>query len=449
MEAEVDFAIQQLLALEEEFLKTLESFRNKRKVLEKIKSRNRQTNSLSPPTAEARPFSIVFREAAPLWRLRKLVEVQLRDLRKSFHAELDQIMSCNYNMDLSGLFALLIGSVISSFQPVSSDTLHEALDRFIETGEKEDFRFLLFVGSDIDGLVDGQTALMKAVRKRNMRAVIRLVRWGAGLEVKNRETGGVDSSGAVALHEACFQRDEAIARFLLSRGANPNGSTIDGSRPLHVAAMRGAVALFDPLLSHGAEIDAENARQGTALVVAVTCGQREAAERLLDRGADGSVRSDGGFAPLHHTVGIKDNGICGHKDVAELLLSRGANVNARNDDNCTILHIAVTFGCEDVAELVLDAGVDIHAVDNAGGTAFHHVALHIPQMNEFVEVDELQQRKLRIAQMLVSRGINVHAVTNAGSTALQIAERLLPADPPVRIFLASLPPQPLQQQQQQ
>uniref|UniRef100_A0A0G4GBZ5 Uncharacterized protein n=1 Tax=Chromera velia CCMP2878 TaxID=1169474 RepID=A0A0G4GBZ5_9ALVE len=134
MEVNTDAAIQKLLALEEVFLNVLETFRNKRKVLEKIKLRN-QLLGASESASDITQTDPLPRENSALARIQKLVEVQLCDLKKKIHAELDQITSSNYNMDLSGLFASNVGSVISSFRAVSPETLHGALGTFTDTGE--------------------------------------------------------------------------------------------------------------------------------------------------------------------------------------------------------------------------------------------------------------------------------------------------------------------------
>uniref|UniRef100_A0A0G4I7K0 Uncharacterized protein n=1 Tax=Chromera velia CCMP2878 TaxID=1169474 RepID=A0A0G4I7K0_9ALVE len=445
MEATADSVILQLVALENLFFQALEAFRNKRKVLEKIKLRNRQAHSSSPST-ESNPLP---RETAALARLRTLVEVQFGDVKKSFHAELDQLTSCNYKMDLSDLFdSTDVGMVIRSFQPMSTETLLTALDTYTETGEKEDLRYLLFVRADIDGLVDGETPLIRAVKSDNLRAVIGLVRWGAGLEVKGQ--GENRLSGGTALHDACCRCDSdwegAIVRFLLSRGANPNTENPGGYRPLHCAAARSFVDVFAPLLLYGAEVRARDSRGDTALHLAAFRGHREATQSLLNRGARVYERGWQSHLPLHYTACGTSAGVNDHREVAELLLSEGADVNARDARGRTVLHHAALWGSVDVAKFVLEWGADIHQTDDSGRTALHFTARLNAHMTQ---VGVVLHEKVRIAQMLVNWGIDVYALNDGEMTALACAERDLPVDSPIRVFLSTMPQQPSSQQQQQ
>uniref|UniRef100_A0A0G4FGZ4 Uncharacterized protein n=1 Tax=Chromera velia CCMP2878 TaxID=1169474 RepID=A0A0G4FGZ4_9ALVE len=154
--------------------------------------------------------------------------------------ELNKIMSLCYRMDVEPLFALDIGNVIRSFQAVMAETLREALNKFMETGEKrkrEDLELLLKVGAAVDAVVEvpevaqaggreeergGQrilqeTALMRAVDFGSLEAVKILVGAGAGLEVP-REGGGNQGDGNTALDvaEAVQPSDSPLVAFLRS-----------------------------------------------------------------------------------------------------------------------------------------------------------------------------------------------------------------------------------------
>ena len=58
----------------------------------------------------------------------------------------------------------------------------------------------------------------------------------------------------------------------------------------------------------------------------------------------------------------------GRTEAAELLLQQGADINGRNRDNNTALHLAVFLGRAETTELLLKNGADINAKNNDGGT---------------------------------------------------------------------------------
>uniref|UniRef100_A0A0G4GRR6 Uncharacterized protein n=1 Tax=Chromera velia CCMP2878 TaxID=1169474 RepID=A0A0G4GRR6_9ALVE len=463
----------ELDAVEGVLLNIVEEIRKRRRVLAAVKARtqaqahqqSQKDNRASPSRTAATKTSADplshWREVSAIRGLLIEAEGMAAQMRKKIAAAFDQMTGCNFAMDLSGLLKRRVGaaSVIRSFQAVTPVMLHGALKAFTEKGERENLYLFLTVGADLDGLVGGKTALMKAVNAENSEAVEMLLQAGAGLEVKSKGDRLGDrvivGDGLTALHFACHQGLGVIVGMLLSQGANANAESVRGDRPLHVAVRKGFVEFFVPLLSHGAKLHARNTAGNTALDLAALLGQREAATKLLDLGAAVNDRDDKGMSTLHRTAAALlaaptpgGRRVTDHKDVAalELLISHGANVNARCDDGHTVLGLAVRWGSADVAELLLDAGADLHATDNEGRTGLHLAALRTRQMNE-VGVDH--QKKLRIAQILVSRGINVHALTNDGMTALALAERDLPQDSPIRTFLAGLPPQPPPQEHQQ
>uniref|UniRef100_A0A0G4HRK2 Uncharacterized protein n=1 Tax=Chromera velia CCMP2878 TaxID=1169474 RepID=A0A0G4HRK2_9ALVE len=425
-------------------LGVVEEIRKQKQLLAAVKAQaNAQTEKKKVPPQSSSLFQVAgtdplsdWREITEAQRLYVQVGGMAAKMKKKIAVAFQEIIGYNFSLSLYSLLKAGVGpgSVIRSFGAVTPETLKSALEAFLERGEVEDLRLCLTVGADVDGLVNGQTALMRAARAGNMRAVIRLVRAGAGLEVK-RAHGGTDCGGT-ALHIACRRRQGQIARYLLSEGANANAETDHGLRPLHIAAWTGFSDLFVPLLTQGADIHAKHACGSTALHFAAGANHREAAAMLVDFGALVSEGGDNGMSPLHYTVATVADELTDHTDVAELLISRGANVNARKSEGGTVLHSASYWGSADVAEQLLDAGADIHLTDDDDWMALHYTAMRTHEMNQR-GVDH--QKKLRIAQMLVARGINVHALTYSGLTALAIAERDLPADSPIRTFLASLP----------
>uniref|UniRef100_A0A0G4I1L2 Uncharacterized protein n=1 Tax=Chromera velia CCMP2878 TaxID=1169474 RepID=A0A0G4I1L2_9ALVE len=184
-------------------------------------------------------------------------------------------MNASCRMDLSPLFAYDISNVIRSFTAVGADQLHEKLDEFFEAeageerrAKREDLTLLLHVGVDVDGLVDNDTALMKAVQAISLEAVKILVEAGAGLGVRK-------SNGSSVLHIAGITFE--IAEFLISCGGDVKAENQGGLQPFEVAAEDNQTDLIDLYLKHGADVHAKDADGDTALHVAAMVGHRDAA----------------------------------------------------------------------------------------------------------------------------------------------------------------------------
>jgi ankyrin repeat protein len=94
-----------------------------------------------------------------------------------------------------------------------------------------------------------------------------------------------DSKGDTPLTVSIRKRHD-WAYFFLREGANPNLPGANGDTPLIVAARVGFVGAAEQLLARKAEIDAENRRGETALIVAVQARQLPIVKLLLEKGAD-------------------------------------------------------------------------------------------------------------------------------------------------------------------
>uniref|UniRef100_A0A0G4HEB4 Uncharacterized protein n=1 Tax=Chromera velia CCMP2878 TaxID=1169474 RepID=A0A0G4HEB4_9ALVE len=195
--------------------------------------------SLHPPAAAAAAATGSFpvvppQESAALAELRQQVET----MRKGARVQLNRIINARCCMDLSPLFVYDIGNVILSFVPIGADQLHEKLDEFFEAdgeeerrAKREDFALLLHVGADVDGVVDNDTALIKAVKAYDgglgLEAAKILVGAGVGVDVRN-------SASNSALHVGTIVFE--IAEFLVTCGGDVIAEKKKGGRPLSIAA---------------------------------------------------------------------------------------------------------------------------------------------------------------------------------------------------------------------
>lgn len=86
----------------------------------------------------------------------------------------------------------------------------------------------------------------------------------------------VDDQGYNVLHRACPHPNAELIRFLIKRGAAVEGKTVDGWRPIHVAAYWGTLPALHALICYGVDINALTNSGCTCLHLAA-----QRADRLL------------------------------------------------------------------------------------------------------------------------------------------------------------------------
>ena len=89
-------------------------------------------------------------------------------------------------------------------------------------------------------------------------------------------------------------------------------------------------------------------------------GNTQAAELLLEFGADLKARSKAGYTPL--LFAVRNN----HLDTVKFLLSKGADPNDKIGDNTPALSMSVLNADFDVASVLLDAGANPNVADQRG-----------------------------------------------------------------------------------
>jgi ankyrin repeat protein len=128
------------------------------------------------------------------------------------------------------------------------------------------------------------------------------------------------------------------------------------------------------LIKAGADVNALDITQETALHCAARVGLVSVCKALLKRGAKIDALSFYGEAPLHLAAS------CDHPDVCELLIAQGADVNhaatSRHGENKTPLHRAMNFPTDSIAAIrvLLDHGANIHLKNKDGDTPLQMAA---------------------------------------------------------------------------
>ena len=196
-------------------------------------------------------------------------------------------------------------------------------------------------------------SLFSAVHSGNIEGIILAVE--SGIDVNAQ-----DDRGATPLHIAAFRGEVEIAEYLLSEGADPTITNLDGLTALQTAEyVRHAMMVI--VLGQASGIDSVMLPDAESPIWdAAREGNLTALEFHLSDDLDVNTRLDlkedpafGGSA-LHIAIMEFAN------EAVLYLIERGANVNlpAANDQKGTPLHWAVKAANDDGVRMLLDAGAD-------------------------------------------------------------------------------------------
>lgn len=252
--------------------------------------------------------------------------------------------------------------------------------------------------------------LLKAVEKNHVRIAQVLLDYGASTEIGDRK-------GRTAIMTAAWKNHFHILQVLIARGADVNARDLRqrnvlhnlaadkmcdwgedvirllletvcevdardelGRSPLHWACATGKERLAEMLLARpmiinarstggipiaGADVNAVEGRNKTALHLAVAHGNESIISLLLRHGADVNARSDGGWTPLHNACDR------GSESIVRKLLGAGAKINSQLLNGASPLHAAAQGGHSEVVECLLErTDLKQRLRDNFGSTPF-------------------------------------------------------------------------------
>jgi ankyrin repeat protein len=194
--------------------------------------------------------------------------------------------------------------------------------------------------------------------------------------------------------------DPARVKLLLMKGADVNAKSIDGRTALHAAALLPTGATVVKLLL---ELGADvEARSivGETPLFAAASASAESTRLLLDKGANPNAVSQTGSTPL---MSVRSS------DVVSTLIAHGADAKVRSKRGETALADAASRGDLAACTLLLEKGADVNAVDYRGYTPL-------------LQAVQYDRDSIELVKLLLARGANVTAVAE-GQTAVSIAAR--------------------------
>ena len=277
-----------------------------------------------------------------------------------------------------------------------------------------------------------RTALMKACNKRNINALNVLLRAGADPKITDddgntslhhavrggcskevletlinhgADVNATNKNNITPLIKACNKRNKNAINVLLHAEADPKITDDYGYTCLHHAVAGDcSKEVLETIINHGADVNATNKNNTTALITACNKDKINAIKVLLRAGADPKITDESGDACLHHVV--YGAGDCS-KEVLEPLINHGADVNATNNYNETALIIACSKRNTDAINILLSAGADPNIADDASDTCLRHA----------VRKDCSKE----VLETIIKHGTDVNATNNNNQSALMIA----------------------------
>jgi ankyrin repeat protein len=273
---------------------------------------------------------------------------------------------------------------------VSSPRSATALHYAATFGHERVVRLLVARGADPDAIdIEGIRPLQYASRRNRSALVAVFIELGARpqtlhdavnaddvVEAWNliRLGANVDAPDLAGppLNHAAAKGSLAMVRILVDAGADLEASGDPASaRPLHMAAMRDHPEIARFLISRGADPDSRDDWGRTPLMVAATFGTVEVADTLLSGGADPTVKDDVyGDTAIHHAA------IAGQLDVVALLLAEGIPIDLPSGhEGESALHYAAYHANFGLVEFLVEQGADLQRPDDTGATPLRYALI--------------------------------------------------------------------------
>jgi ankyrin len=185
---------------------------------------------------------------------------------------------------------------------------------------------------------------------------------------------------------------EAVALFLVEKGADLTKTDTIGATPLHAAVQTNKLALVKALLAHGADANARLTKAppplrgdfqaynqyvgATPLWYAANARypDLDIVRTLIAAGAETRIAVQDGTTALMAAVGMAQNDARRADEraalgVTKLLVANGASVNAVNRTGQTALHGAVRAGADTIVRFLAEHGAALDIKDRQGRTA--------------------------------------------------------------------------------
>ncbi|XP_049762865.1 ankyrin-1-like [Schistocerca cancellata] len=289
--------------------------------------------------------------------------------------------------------------------------------------------------------------LHMAVWRHQDELVTRLI--AAGADVNSKETGEAEKSTLHGHTARCLEinelsyrgegwidaefsgnsplfkslESEKIVTNLIAAGGDVNFKDDNGCTPLLAAIHKEHLKALDLLLKAGADRNAVDNCDVTALHLAANCRKVPPqiiafAKEQIEQGMRLDIMDHQGRTPLHYAA------LTGNHRVMKLLISLGANVNALDVYGKTPIVMPAIHSLKDcrlVKQLLINAGADLTVRDKHGKTA-----LHTSFENDNIEITKFLMKKHQQEIGCDNDGNNIlHCAARARRDALDKVKYIL------------------------
>ncbi|HET9643368.1 MAG TPA: ankyrin repeat domain-containing protein, partial [Burkholderiaceae bacterium] len=291
---------------------------------------------------------------------------------------------------------------------VEDDNGETALHAAAKNGHVDIIEILQPVVTDLDkGNATGKTPLMLAALNRHRSAVLKLLALDANPNCE-------DDEKQTSLHAAAAGGNPDIIEILQAVVEEPDKGDVAGATPLMVAAFEGHTEAVRKFLGLRADADRKTSHGVTPLHEAAAGGNPDIIEILQPIVTGLEERCSAGNTPLMVAASL------GRSAAVRKLLELGADPTLKNDKRQTLLHISAAAGNPEIIEIPQITATGLNESDITGGTPLMFAALH----GHLAAVRKLLSLGAD-PRVTDSDGISAfHSAAKAGSS--EIIEELLP-----------------------
>ena len=353
------------------------------------------------------------------------LQVNLNDENTSTHLTPLMAACTRPSSNLKMIDLLIENGAEVDYQTHTDDRGYSALMKAVEVGNVEVVKCLIKHGAQVD-LKDnfrGKSALEVGCEKGNVEVVKVLVL----LEVEGVQglSSGDMQHSVSHLHSAfesavTFNHTKLVKWFLESGKVTdiPDGA-------LFTAIIHQSSEMAQLLLNHGGQLNLQNGREKSALILAASHGDVEVVKKLLERGIDVNMKGEGGSTALLSVLLAEDHVVPQQSKIAivELLLEYGANVDVKDDSKFTPLKCAIKSRSAEIVKLLIDKDKDlVYRQDKSERDRYHLLnhAYSSPDVlklllaagadpnKQLQHIPLLEVRDVNIAKILIDYGANVN-----------------------------------------